>query len=285
MSVLNKICGLGVAVLLLNGCVSAPNRAETVAVKDATPQLEEYNPLAFEGKTIVFGSDATYAPFEFTKPNGDITGFDIQIAKALCDQMKAVCEIKHQDWDVIIPGLLAKKYDVIASSMDIYAERKKSVAFTQKIWTVPSSFIAQKGVVLNTTPEGLKGKYIGVQSGTSQDFYAAKYFKNAKIKRYKTKELIYEDLRSGRLDLAFMDRVMAQESFLKKKIGQNFTIIGDDVWNSADAQILGEGTGFAVRKEDTVLLEELNKAFDAIRASGQYEQIARRYFDFDIYGR
>lgn len=273
---------VGAALVALSLAACAPKADKPADKPAAAPGAA---PTASAPLNIRFGSDAAYAPFEFTTPSGEITGFDIDLAKAMCEELKATCTFQNQAWDGIIPSLLAKKYDVIASSMDITAEREKSVAFTQKIWQSPSKFVAKAGSTLQTTPEGLKGKLLGVQQGTSQDFYMTKYFKDAMIKRYKTIEDAQKDLVNKRVEVVFADGVTITDGFLKTPAGKDFAQVGADVAPSADPEVLGRGTGFAVRKEDKDLLASLNKAFEAIRANGKYKQIADKYFNFDIYGQ
>ena len=277
---MNQMTWIGAAMVALTLTACAPKAEKTAAAPAATGGAP-----AAAAMTIKFGSDASYAPFEFTAPSGEITGFDIEVAKAMCEELKATCTFQNQDWGGIIPSLLAKKYDVIASSMDITAERQKSVAFTKKIWQAPSKFVSKEGSTLQTTPEGLKGKMIGVQQGTSQDFYLTKYFKDSVIKRYKTLDAAQNDLVNKRVEVVFADGVTVSDGFLKKPTGKGFAQVGADVTSAADKAILGDGTGFAVRKEDTELLAKLNTAFDAIRANGKYKTIADKYFNFDIYGQ
>lgn len=273
---------VGAALVALSLTACAPKADKPADKPVAAPGAA---PAAAAPLNIRFGSDAAYAPFEFTTPSGEITGFDIEIAKAMCEELKANCTFQNQAWDGIIPSLLAKKYDVIASAMDITPEREKSVAFTQKIWSAPNKFVAKSGSTVQTTPEGLKGKLVGVQQGTSQDFYLTKHFKDAMIKRYKTLEDAQKDLVNKRVEVVFADGVTVTDGFLKTPAGKDFAQIGADISASADPELLGRGTGFAVRKEDKELLASLNKAFDAIRANGKYKQVAAKYFNFDIYGQ
>ena len=275
-----KMTWMGAAIIALSLVACAPKKDEKPA--DQAPAA---NGAQASALTIRFGSDASYAPFEFTTPEGEITGFDIEIAKAMCEELKATCTFQNQDWDGIIPGLLAGKYDVIASSLDITEERQKSVAFTQKIWQAPSRFVAKEGSTLQTTPEGLKGVAIGVQQGTSQDFYVTKHYKDSVIKRYKSLEAAQNDLVNKRVEVVFADGFTVTDGFLKKPAGAGFAQLGEDVTSAADKAILGDGTGFAVRKDDTELLAKLNQAFEAVRASGKYKTIADKYFEFDIYGQ
>ena len=239
---------------------------------------------AGEKRQLKIGSDATYAPFESTNPSGEIVGFDVDIAKELCAEIKAECTFVNQDFDGIIAGLNAKKYDMIVSSLSITPARKLEVRFTDKIWDAPNRFAAKAGSTLQTTPEGLKGKTIGVQMGTIQETYIKKYYPDSKVKSYKTVEGVYNDLTANRTDVIFVDGVTVVDGFLNKPAGKGFAQLGEDVPAAADPAILGEGTGFAVRKEDEALANDLNKAFDTIRKNGKYKEINDKYFKFDIYG-
>ncbi|WP_028356867.1 transporter substrate-binding domain-containing protein [Brackiella oedipodis] len=233
-------------------------------------------------RTIRFGTDAAYAPFESTTPSGDIVGFDIDIAKAICAKLQAKCTFQNQSWDGIIPALHAKKFDVISSSMSITDERKRAVAFTDKVWATPNVLIGKEGVDINTTPEATAGKDIGIQQGTTQDKYASKYFTKANIRRYKTFEDALNDLKTGRVVAIFADGGVANE-FLKSDAGKGYVLLGDTLQNDADKDIFGAGTGFAVRKSDKDLLNDLNKALQEIHDDGTYEKLNKQYFPFSVY--
>lgn len=240
------------------------------------------NATLAQERVIRFGSDATYPPFEYTSPDGEILGFDIDLAKAICEKLKAKCTFQNQAWDGIIPALRAKKFDVIASSMAATPERRKAVDFTQKFWSIPSLLIGREGLKAAPTPEGTKGLDLALQQGTIQDKYASTYFKEANIRRYKSFEDAMKDLVTGRVQVAFATGG-AIDKFLAGPHGKDFIVLGDPLPSSTDRKILGEGTGFAVRKGDKQLLDDLNRAFDAIRADGTFDKIAKKYFTYDVY--
>lgn len=228
------------------------------------------------------GVEGAYPPFSWVDNSGNLLGFDIEIANALCESMNAECTLIQQDWDGIIPALLARKYDAIIASMSITEERKQKVDFTSKYYSTPAKFIAKKGADIEISAEGLADKTIGVQRATTHDSYISdNYGDGVEIKRYATQDEVYLDLQAGRIDLALQDSVAGQEGFLKTDAGQDFEFIGPGL---NDPKWFGEGAGIAVRKGEDELRETLNNAIDAIRASGVYKTIQDKYFDFDVYG-
>lgn len=222
-----------------------------------------------------------YPPFVEMNADGKLEGFDIDIAEALCEELNYECEWVQQSWDGIIPGLLAKKFDVIISSMTITEERATKVDFSQKYYNSPSWFAAVNGVDWADTNDNLKGHVVGVQRATIQHDYLDAKFPDVKIKLYGTPEDLYSDLVTGRVDAIFGDSLAIDAGFLKTEQGQGFAAFGDD---HNDTVLLGVGAGIAVRKGETELVEKFNTAIKAIRANGTYGKINAKYFDFDIYG-
>ena len=120
---------------------------------------------AKDWKAVRVGTDATYPPFESVNPKGEIVGWEIDYAKALCEHMKITCTFQNQDWDGIIPALLAGKFDVIISSMNVTPPRAEKVAFSDVYYSTPPAFMGPASEKSNdVSPEKLKGKTIGAQS-------------------------------------------------------------------------------------------------------------------------
>ncbi|WP_275782966.1 ABC transporter substrate-binding protein [Pararhizobium gei] len=234
-----------------------------------------------EGEKIVFGTDATYPPFESAGSGGEIVGFDIDVAKALCAEMKAECTFVNQDWDGIIPGLIAKKFDAIVSSMSITEERLQKVDFTDKVYNTPPAIVVPKdSAITEATEAALAGKTIGAQSSTTHSNYAEAHMKDAELKLYPTADEYKLDIASGRIDAAIDDVVVLSE-WLKTADGACCKLLAT---LPVDPVINGAGAGIAVRKGDNALREKLNAAIKAVRASGEYKKINDKYFDFDVYG-
>ncbi len=237
---------------------------------------------AKDWKKIRIGVEGAYPPFSYVTPEGELAGFDIDIAKALVAAMGKDIELVSQDWDGIIPALLARKYDAIVASMSITEERKKKVAFSNKYYNTPAKFVCKKGAMSEFSRDNIKGKKIGVQRATIHDRYLTdNYGQDVEIKRYATQDEAYLDLVAGRVDMLLADSVAISDGFLKKPEGQDYQFIGPDL---NDPKWFGEGTGIAIRKEDQDLVEMFNKAIEQIRADGTYQKIQDKYFDFNVYG-
>jgi len=232
-----------------------------------------------EDKTVKIATEGVYPPFNYVE-NGKLTGFDVDIANALCEKAKLKCEIVTQEWDGMIPGLMANKYDAIIASMNITAERKKKIDFTTKYYDTPAKFMASKEAkVTDISPAALAGKTIGVQgSTTQQNFLEAKY-KDSEIKTYTTVDDASADLAAGRLDFVLSDKVLLDAWLKKSSDGSCCELVGDDLRDP----LFGEGKGVGIRKEDADLKKKFQQAIDDIRADGTYEKINAKYFPFSIF--
>jgi polar amino acid transport system substrate-binding protein/arginine/ornithine transport system substrate-binding protein len=225
--------------------------------------------------------EGAYPPFSETTASGDIVGFDIDIANALCASMGKSCEMVKTEWDGIIPALLERKCDAIIASMSITEERQKVIDFTGKYYQTPAKFIARADAGLTDTPEGLAGKVVGVQRGTTHQQFMEGEFPGVELKLYGTQDEAYLDLQAGRIDAVMADSIAMDDGFLKTEAGQGYAFFGQDY---SIPEYHGEGAGIGVRKDDDDLESALNAAIEAIRSSGEYDAIAKKYFDFDIYG-
>ncbi|RWB57625.1 MAG: transporter substrate-binding domain-containing protein [Mesorhizobium sp.] len=223
-----------------------------------------------------------YPPFTSPDATGKWVGWEIEFIDAVCAEEKLDCVITPVAWDGIIPALTTKKIDLIVSSMSITDERKKTIDFSDKYYNTPTAIIGPKDQKFGATPDDLKGKVIGVQVSTVHAVYAKKHFTGAQeIKEYQTQDEANNDLAAGRLDAVQADSIALGE-FLKTDQGKACCDLKGMV--APDDEVLGPGIGAGVRKEDTDLKEKVNAGIKAIRANGKYDEISKKYFDFDIYG-
>jgi len=229
---------------------------------------------AKDWKEIRLAFDVPYEPFEYRDENGELTGFEVELAEAMCEELKAECEFVIQAWDGMIPGLLARKYDAIFSSMSITEERAERVLFSDPYYITPGGWFARDGFSADvTSKEEMEGKVIGVQRGTTMDNYATEEFGGiATIKRYTTAEDMVLDLEGQRLDVVFVDYPVGEQTILTQ---EGFKEVGKPVK-------LGQGVAVAMRKRDKELANKVNAALKKLKNDGTYDAIMKKYFNYDI---
>ena len=236
---------------------------------------------ANEWNKIRIGVEGAYPPFSWVEKDGTLKGFDIDIAMALCEEIGAECVLVPQDWDGIIPALLARKYDAIIASMSITEERKKKVAFSEKYYNTPAKFARKKGSGITISKAGLKGKTVGVQRATTHDnFITGEFGDSVNIKRYGTQDEAYLDAIAGRVDLLLADSIAMEDGFLKTDKGKGWEFVGPGY---SEPKYFGVGAGIAVRKSDGELAKLFSLAIKVIRSNGVYHMINGKYFAFDVY--
>lgn len=232
-----------------------------------------------EWTEVRIGTEGAYPPFNYMGEGGELKGFDIDIANALCAAMQVECKFVTSAWNSIIPGLLRQKYDAIIASMSITEQRKLIVDFTDKYYQTGGHFVAKKGSGVEISRGGLTGKVIGTQRATTHQEYLLDNFQDvATVKIYDTQEHVNLDLFNGRLDVALADTLVLLEWI--KRDAPDFELVGQPI---SDPKWYGDGIGIAVRKEDTDLRNRFNKALAQILADGTYKKINHKYFPFNIY--
>ncbi|MFC3230800.1 lysine/arginine/ornithine ABC transporter substrate-binding protein [Marinibaculum pumilum] len=229
-------------------------------------------------ETVRIGTEGAYAPFNYTTDDGKLAGFDIDIANALCAEMKVECSFVAQDWDGIIPALIAGRYDAIIASMSITPDREEVVLFTDPYYRSPAAFLTlEEGGVTDTSPAALADKTIGVQAAATHAKYVEDKHPDSDQKQYRTLDDAVLDLQSGRVDVVMGDKLALHDWANDKAKGLKF--VGEDI---TAVEYFGPGIGIALRKEDAALKDKFNAALKAIIADGTYEKINAKYFPFSI---
>lgn len=230
---------------------------------------------------IRFGVDANYAPFESKSPDGNLVGFDLELGNAICAELKAECKWVESDFDGLIPGLRANKFDGVLSSMTVTPAREKAVDFTDELFSGPTSYVYKKGSGLSADVNALKGKRVGYFQGSIQEGYAKAVLKKAgvKVQSYQNQNQVYYDLVSGRLDASIQDTLQAKAGFLSSPQGAGY-----EMSEQVESELLPSKTAIAVVKGNDDLKAQLNKAIKAIHENGTYAKLQSKYFgDLNLY--
>lgn len=249
---------LSAAMLMLAGCSNSTAPTEDGAV-DATNGKQS---------TIKIATESSYKPFSYTDADGKLIGYEIELIEAMCAQMKADCDIISQDWDGLIPGLNAQKFDAIMAGISITPERQEVIEFSDPYFYSSIILIGKKGDDIRV--DGLKGQSIAAQRATVASQYLQDEHAEADIKLYDTQDNAYLDLTSGRVRAMMSDKVTGID-WLKTPAGKDYEVKGQEITTDKDAM----GIGF--RKGDP-LVAKFNKALAEIRANGTYDQISGSYF-------
>lgn len=215
-----------------------------------------------QAKDITFAMEPSYPPFEFTNEKGEIVGFDVDVANAICKEIQANCSFKGHSFDGLIQALRQKRIDAAISAMDITEARSKQVLFSDPYYDSSARFVGVKEKFDPST-----AKNIGVQNGSTYQQYIVAEGKQYTPKSYNSLQDAILDLKNGRIDLIFGDMAVLADMIKKE---ESLAFAGDKVVNE---KYFGNGLGIAVNKGSTELMAELNKGLATIKANGEYQKI------------
>lgn len=218
--------------------------------------------VAASAQELTFAMEPSYPPFETTNEKGEIIGFDVDVANAICKEIQATCKFKGEAFDALIPNLKAKRFDASISAIDITDARAKQVLFSDAYYDSTASYVTIKG---KATLESAKN--VGVQNGTTFQQYTVAETKQYTTKAYASLQSAILDLKSGRIDMIFGDTAVLADMISKEPEMQ---FVGEKV---ANKKYFGNGLGIAMHKSNKELAEQLNKGLAAIKANGEYQKI------------
>jgi lysine-arginine-ornithine-binding protein len=216
---------------------------------------------------IYIGTDATYPPMEFHDESGEIVGFDIDLGRAIAEELGVEAVFIDTAWDGIFPALDAGKFDIIISSTSITEERLKSKEMSDPYYVTSQAIAVRKDNTTIRGPEDLKGKVVAVQIGTTGDL-AVSEMEGVTVKRFDTIDKAYMEVLNGRADAVVND---LSEVAYRMKMLPDMKIV-------ATFREGEEKYGVTMRKGDVELLAAINEALRRIKESGKYDEISRKWF-------
>lgn len=230
-----------------------------------------------QDKVYKFAVDTYYPPFSFTdEKTGELGGFDVDIARAVCKKMGITCEVAAVPFDEIIPQVENGSLDVGCAGIAYTEERAKRVIYTNKYFRPSSLFLELPGTFEGISLGTIKGKKVAVQSSTNQEDYLRRtYGDNIVIVPVKGFDDIIKGVNDKTYDLGFIDGLPGYHH-LKSDEGLNLDIVGDPVH-------LDDGSRMVLRKGQEAFRDRINQAIEALRLSGEYDAINIKYFEFNVY--
>lgn len=282
----NYICLLiALSVLLLMpagvlvGQEQSPEGEPAADVQE--PTLRVPKPDLQDLEQIRFVTDNDYPPFNYLDEEGELTGFNVDLARALCDELSVECSIRQVPWNRLMEALKEGEADAVIASMRVSEKALQQVDFTDSYYHTPARFVALKSSPIKAvTPEMLADKKIGVVAKTAHEAYLRDFFPGSEIVRHNTMDEAKAALRGGQTDVLFGDGVSIM-----------FWLNGTDSNGCCEfrggpfteSKYFGEGIGIAIRKGNRKLRDALNYGLFLVRSEGRFEELHLRYFPLSFF--
>jgi polar amino acid transport system substrate-binding protein len=276
-----RACFFLIAILILGGIRNAPAQ---VPAPDAgvrvpgfwDPRRRPERPDLSRVSVIRFLTETDYPPFNFAGPDGNPQGFNIDLARAMCEELKLQCTIQMRRFETLITALNANQADAAIASIAATIETRAKVDFTDPYYRTPARFAARRdSPIEEVVPERLEGKKVAVVAGTAHEAFLKSLFTEAELRSYPSDEVARLALKRGDVDLLFGDAISLA-----------FWLNGTDSENCCafrggpyiDSRYFGEGVGIAVRKGNDLMRQALNWALFKVWEQGRFTDLWLRYF-------
>jgi polar amino acid transport system substrate-binding protein len=226
---------------------------------------------------IRFSTDSDYPPFHYYDEEGVLTGFNVDIARAICLDLATACDIQVRSWNDLLPALRRGETDALVASHAITPTLLEQFDVTDRYYFTPARFVGRRdGPAIAATPEGLEGRRIGVLTGSPHEAYVRTFFPNSAIVPFDSAELAWDAVRtSAGIDVAFGDGINLT-FWVNGTLSRGCCELKGGPYY--EPKYFGDGVGVVVPKKDQQLKGLINQALARIRASGRYEELLLRYF-------
>ena len=265
---------LGMGVVPANFQPAFGQAAPQIAQPAETPDLPRR-------VAVRFLTDSDFPPFHYYDEEGVLTGFNIDVARAVCFELAAACDIQVRPWGELVPALKRGETDAVIASHTVTAVALAEVDFTDRYYHTPAWFVGRRGgTALVPTPEGLEGLRVGVTRAGPHEAYLKTFFRDSAIVPFESSELARDALTAGKVDLIFEDGI-SLAFWLNGTLSRACCEFKGGPFH--EPKFFGDGVGIMVRKQDPQLKGLINQALRRVRESGRYEELLLRYFPSRIY--
>lgn len=268
-------------VLLFVGLLAVVAFVPKLAAQAPAPEPETVERDAPRRVAIRFLTDSDFPPFNYFDEDNVLTGFNVDVARAICLELDAACDIQVRPWAALLPALAKGEAEAVIASHSVTPNTLKVADFTDRYYFTPARFAGKRAMAkLDATPEGLEGMRIAVAKGTAHEAYLRAFFRDSAIRVFETVELARDALIVGSADLLFDDGISlafwlngtASRACCEFKGGP-----------FAEPKYFGDGIGIAVKRDDAQLKTMINSALKRLRESGRYEELLLRYFPLRVF--
>jgi polar amino acid transport system substrate-binding protein len=245
------------------------------------PDLQREHPDLSGLRAIRFLTDDDYPPLNFALADGALAGFNVDIARAVCEELQVGCTIQARRWDTIVDSLVAGKGDAIIASIAATPVLRDKIDFTQPYYRTPARFAMRRdSALLDVTPAALAGKSVGVVAGSAHKAFLDAFYPGVSEKTFPDAVAAREALRAGSIDAVFGDG-LSLSVWLNGAASNDCCVFRGGPY--MESRFFGEGVGIALRKEDANLRRALDWALARLAARGVYAELYLKHFPIGFY--
>ena len=274
------LCALGAMLFAMPAGPAAQQEEQEQASPEASETMRPRPDLS-QIDQIRFLTDSDYPPFNYLDEEGALTGFNVDLARALCEELVVDCDVRSVDWSQLVTALENGETDAVVASIRVSRENLVQLDFTDAYYHMPARFVALKEKPFqDTSPEALTARRIAVVAGTAHQAYLKDFFSGSQIVTFESNIKAEEALRAGEVDLVFGDGI-ALMFWLNGTASENCCEFRGGAYS--DSKYFGEGIGIAVRRGNRQLRTVLDYGLERLRINGRLEELYLRYFPLSFF--
>lgn len=228
-----------------------------------------------------FLTTSDYPPFNFYDEDGVLTGFNVDLARALCLELDVTCEVYERPWEELLNALGRGEADAVIAGHAVSANSLETFAFTDRYFHTPGRFASRRSSdTIEATPEGLESKRIAVATGTAHEAFLRQYFRGSRILVFDSPDIAREALKAGEVDVVFDDAI-SLSFWINGTVSEQCCEFKGGAF--LEPKFFGDGIAIVMSRDDRQLKSDLDEALDSVRASGRFAELVTRYFPFRLY--
>ena len=245
------------------------------------PQHRVDRPETASFRVIRFVTEDDYPPFGFALPDGTLSGFNVDLARALCEELRVQCTVQARRWDTMFETIEQSRADAAIASIAMTPANRARVDFTAPYYKTPARFVARAAVVLpDTSPEALAGKTVGVVARSAHEAYLRAFFPRVSVRVYDNALALRSALKRNEVEIAFGDGV-AFALWLNGTDASGCCAFRGGPYT--ESRFFGEGVGIALRKDNQAMKRALDYALKRVSERGIYADLYLKYFPVGFY--
>ena len=245
------------------------------------PQHRVDRPETASFRVIRFVTEDDYPPFGFALPDGTLSGFNVDLARALCEELRVQCTVQARRWDTMFETIEQSRADAAIASIAMTPANRARVDFTAPYYKTPARFVARAAVVLpDTSPEALAGKTVGVVARSAHEAYLRAFFPRVTVRVYDNALALRSALKRNEVEIAFGDGV-AFALWLNGTDASGCCAFRGGPYT--ESRFFGEGVGIALRKDNQAMKRALDYALKRVSERGIYADLYLKYFPVGFY--